>query len=377
MKPTNRSQEYSRLKERLALAGTAISVAGSVLFVSTGLASKVNRKLLPAAGATLPERLKYQATLSLGAWLAGIPLGFYSGYVVEHRFGLSTQTAPQWAADVVKSEAISLPLQVALVEGMQWTIRRWPHAWWLVVSGAAIPLTSLLAYLFPVLIAPRFNKYEPLKDQELADRLRALAARSGIEVAEVMQMDMSRRTSKANAFFTGLGRTKRIVISDTMLETFTPDEIETVVAHEAGHQVNRDLWRMIGASSALTLAIAAATDWFGRRVLESRSHLVGTRDLGDPRALPVIAASFMVAGTLLTPLQLAYSRLIERRTDRFALDLTDNGLAYASALEKLAESNLADPNPPRWVVLLLHSHPPLGERIDKARSRAVTALWTG
>lgn len=377
MSDTNaRSQEYSRIKERLALAAAAVSLAESALFLGTGLAGRVNRRLLPRSGAPFTKRLRYQGALLLGASLLGLPLSFYSGYVVEKRFGLSTQTRKDWTIDVVKGESIAAPLQIGLVEGMQWLIRRWPERWWLIASGTAIPLTAGLTFLFPVLIAPRFNKYEPLQNRELAQRLELLAEKTGVEVAGVMQMDMSRRTTKANAFFAGIGGTKRIVISDTMLAAFTPDEIETVVAHEIGHQVNRDLWRFILSSSIVTLAIAWATDRVCRQAMSARPDLVGTTSLGNPRALPVIAFAFTVAGTLITPLQLAYSRRIERRTDRFAVELTGNGAAYASAMEKLSEANLTDPNPPRWVTILLHSHPPVAERIDTARSAAVSALWT-
>jgi len=372
----SRPQQYSRIKERLALVGTAASLAGGVLFVATGMARALNDKMLPRRPTSL-ERVRYQTTLALGSWVTGIPLAFYSGYVIEKRFGLSNQSRSAWAADQVKAETMSLPVQIALVEGMQWTMRRWPRHWWVIVSGAAIPLTSLLMFIFPVLIAPRFNRYEPLKDPELSSRLYDLAERSHLNVAEIMQMDMSRRTSKANAFFAGIGSSKRIVVSDTMLDTFTHEEIETVVAHEAGHQVNRDLWRNIAATSLLTLAIAAATDFAGRRVLSARPGLVGTSDLGDPRAVAVIGIAFGIAGTMLTPLQLAHSRWIERRTDRFALELTNNGDAYASALEKLAETNLADPDPPRWVSVLLHSHPPISDRVAAARSHAASGGSTG
>lgn len=371
-----RSQAYSRAKERLTLAGTALGLAGSALFLTSGLAAKVNRRLLPNSRPRVGTRLRYQGVLSLGALALTLPLAFYNGYVVEKRFGLSNQTPASWAMDVAKGEAMSVPLQIALVESMQWVMRHWPDRWWLVASGAAIPLTAGLSFLFPILIAPRFNTYEPLKDDALARRLTLLAERTGINVADVMQMDMSRQTTKANAFFAGIGKTRRIVVSDTMLATFNPREIETVVAHEIGHQVNRDLWRFILSSSLVMLAIAWTTDRVGRQIMSSQPELVGTRSLGNPRALPLIAFAFAVAGTLITPLQLAYSRRIERRADRFAVELTANGAAYASAMQKLGVQNLADPNPPRWVTALLHSHPPLAERIDTARSAEVNALWT-
>jgi STE24 endopeptidase len=224
----------------------------------------------------------------------------------------------------------------------------------------------LAAQLFPILIAPRFNTYEPLKDRELAERLRDLTSRAGVPVADVMQMDMSRRTTKANAHFSGIGRTKRIVLADTMLDTFTPEEIEAVVAHETAHQVNKDIWRFIGLSSIFTLLMAKSVDLLARPILRYLPYTSGTRDLANPRSLPVIGVVMTVVSLLLTPLQLAYSRAIERKADRYAIDLTGDPLSYASAMRKLAEQNLADPNPPRPITLLLHSHPPIAERIASA-----------
>lgn len=246
------------------------------------------------------------------------------------------------------------------------TLRRYPQHWWLVCSGAVVPLTAVFAQLFPVLIAPRFNTYEPLRDEELARRLRDLTSRAGVPVADVMQMDMSRRTTKANAFFTGIGRTKRIVLADTMLETFTPEEIEGVVAHEAAHQVNKDIWRFVALSGIFTLLTARTIDLLGRPMLRHLPYTSATRDLANPRALPAIGAVLSLAGILLSPFQLAYSRAIERKADRYAIELTGDPGAYATAMRKLAEQNLADPNPPRPVTLLLHSHPPIAERIARA-----------
>lgn len=177
---------------------------------------------------------------------------------------------------------------------------------------------------------------------------------------------MSRRTSKANAFFAGIGRTKRIVLADTMLAEFTPNEIEGVVAHEAAHQVHKDIWRGVALSGVFTLVTAWLVDVIARRVLRTAPWLTGTSDLANPRSLPVIGIAMSLTGLLLTPLQLAWSRSIERKADRYAINLTGNPAAYAGAMAKLSETNLADPNPPRPMTLLLHSHPPLAERIAAA-----------
>ncbi len=366
MESTERARAYSRTKDRLALISMAIGLLSTAGFVLTRAAARFNSRMLPNRNASLGQRIRYTVVLSLVSWLASLPLSFFNGHIVEKRYGLSNQPAAGWAIDTLKAKAISTPVELSIIEGVYATIRRWPRTWWLVCAGAVIPLTTLFAQLFPVLILPRFNKYEPLEDQALAERLRTLTDRAGVPVADVLQMDMSRRTSKVNAFFAGIGHTKRIVLADTMLAEFTPEEIEGVVAHEAAHQVHKDIWRGIGLSAVFTLVSASLVDLIARRILRVAPSLTGTSDLANPRSLPVISLVMTLTGLLLTPLQLAWSRSIERKADRYAIALTNNPAAYAAAMTKLAETNLADPNPPRPITFLLHSHPPLAERIAAA-----------
>lgn len=368
MSNADRAREYSRTKDRLSLLSTAISLLGGGAFVFSGLARRLNDRLLPPTGASVVQRGKYIATVGALSTVISLPLRYYSGYVIEKRYELSKQTTADWLADQAKMTALSMPLEVGLLEGLYAAIRRWPQSWWLVVSGATIPLTAALSQLLPVLIAPRFNRYEPLADEELAERLRDLTDRAGVPVADVMQMDMSRRTSKANAFFAGLGPTRRIVLADTMLDTFTPEEIEGVVAHEAAHQIHRDIWRLIGMAALTTLATAASVHAVAGRLVRAMPSLTGTSDLANPRSLPVLGIVASVVGVLLSPWQLAQSRRMERRADSFAIRLTGNPRGYAGAMRKLSEQNLADPNPSRAVTFLLHSHPPLSERIAAAEA---------
>ena len=366
METSERARDYSRTKDRLALLSMALGLLSTAAFVFTSAANRFNTRLLPKSNATLAQRTRYTTTLSLISWLASLPLSFFSGHIIEKRYGLSNQPAAGWAIDTLKAKALSTPVELGIIEGIYATIRRWPRTWWLICAGAVIPLTTLFAQLFPVLILPRFNKYEPLEDEALAERLRTLTDRAGVPVADVLQMDMSRRTSKANAFFAGIGRTKRIVLADTMLAEFTPEEIEGVVAHEAAHQVHKDIWRGIALSALFTLVSAWLVDLIARRVLRLAPSLTGTSDLANPRSLPVIGLVMTLTGLFLTPIQLAWSRAIERKADRYAIALTNNPASYAAAMTKLAETNLADPNPPRPITILLHSHPPLAERIATA-----------
>jgi STE24 endopeptidase len=363
-----RARNYSRIKERLGLFGTLLGlIFGSLLLVS-GLGKSLVRATLPRRGSTLATRGLFTGALLVGSWLASLPLSYLNGYIVEHRFGLSHQTRTGWWTDQLKGQAIGLAFALPVVEGLYWIIGRF-RKWWLVVTLATVPLTALIAQLFPVLIAPRFNEYVPLKDETLAERIREISARTGIEVAGVLTMDMSRRTSKANAFFTGMGPTRRIVLSDTLIERFEPREIEVIVAHEIAHQSNRDLWRFIALSALFTLATSFATDRVLKVLLRRHGQaLLGTRDIGDIRSLPALGFSFSVASLLLTPFQLAFSRDLERRADAFALALTRDPDSFSSAMMKLAETNLADPTPSRLRVIFLYSHPSIAERIARAEA---------
>ncbi|HUG15861.1 MAG TPA: M48 family metallopeptidase [Thermomicrobiales bacterium] len=371
----SRARSYSRLKDRLALLGMALSLLAPALFVFRGGARQINERLLPGPRPSLRQRLTYSIVLSAAGWLASLPFSFFNDHIVERRYDLSNQPAIGWWIDALKAKAISAPLELGVIEGAYAAIGRWPARWWLVCSAAVVPLSALLAQLFPVLIAPRFNRYEPLRDRQLAKRLQQLAADAGVPIADVLQMDLSRRTSKANAFFAGLGHTRRIVLADTLLDKFTPDEIEGIVAHELAHQLNGDIWRFIALSGAFTLATTVFVDRVARGLLRAMPSLTGTNDLANRRSLPVLALVTALAGVALTPLQLAYSRHIERVADRHAMRLTNNPSAYANAMRRLATTNLADSNPPTPVVLLLHSHPPLAERIEAAENIAYQQMF--
>jgi len=178
---------------------------------------------------------------------------------------------------------------------------------------------------------------------------------------------MSRRTKKANAFFTGMGRTRRIVLADTLLESFTPDEIEVVVAHEIAHQAHRDLWRFVALGTLFTAAVSWTVDLLSSRILAKYGERIGVTNLSQVTALPLLGWLLSLAGLLLGPIQNAYSRAIERRADTYALRLTRNPSAFEGAMARLGEMNLSDPNPSALVKYTMYSHPPIAERIARAR----------
>lgn len=365
-----RARRYNREKNRLQFVGLGVNLVLGALFVFSGTAVWLRERVQQRTGrgrGSVPLTAMFFALLG---WLVSLPLSFYSSFVVEHRFDLSNQTRRAWLGDQLKGLGVGLALQAPVASAVYAVIRRWPHRWWAILSGLSIPVTVIMAQLFPVLILPLFNKFEPLRDEALAERLKRLAAASGIEVADVLQMDMSRQTRKANAFFAGIGRTKRIVLADTLLENFTPEEIEVVVAHEIAHQAHRDLWRMIALGSLATFGVSALVDRLARATLRRAGARIGTRRLDDVATLPLLTWLLGLLNLGLAPLQNAYSRRIERRADEFALRLTNDPLAFGGAMSRLAEMNLDDPHPPAWIRFLMYSHPPTYERIEHARTFA-------
>jgi STE24 endopeptidase len=231
-----------------------------------------------------------------------------------------------------------------------------------------VPLAVVLSNLAPTLLMPLFNTFVPLRDELLAKRIRTLSQRAGVRISDVYEMDMSRQSEKPNAMFTGLGASRRIVLGDTLLAQFEDDEVEAVVAHELGHQVHGDIWRLIGFGAGAGFGAAWLLSRLAPPILRRTAHRTGISALGDPASLPVLALLMTALGFILMPIQAAFSRAMERRADRYALDLTRDGAAYARAMERLAALALSDPDPPRPVVFMLYSHPPIAERIRTARA---------
>jgi STE24 endopeptidase len=366
-KSDERTRRYNRERNRLTLLGLILDLALGTVLTFSG----VGRRLQTAAEKRASNRLFSRSLAILGFGVIqsviGLPLGYYRGYTLEHRYDLSNQSRRAWIIDQLKGAAIAIPLGLLILNGVYRIIDRWPRRWWAILGALALPFTALLSQLAPVLIAPLFNRYEPLRDPALAESLKSLATRSGVRVADVLQMDMSRQTKKANAFFAGLGRTKRIVLADTLLDTFDANEIEVVVAHEIAHQAHRDIWRLIGLGAVGTLVSSWAVDRLARGIMRRAPERVGASRLAEIASLPLLAWLLSLIGLALGPLQNAYSRWIERRADQFALELTRDPAGFGRAMTRLGEQNLADPNPSRLVKYALYSHPPLGERLAHGR----------
>jgi len=364
-----KAKRYSRTKLAVLLLSTLWTVVRLAWFASDRRAARLNAAMargLPDRRLAAPAFFTVTMVLS---WLSGLPVAFFGGHEVERRFGLSKQSTGGWLGDQLKSLLLGVLLQTPLLTAAYAVIRRRPRDWWLIIAGASVPLTVALSNLAPVLLMPLFNRFQPLRDEPLAARVRALATRSGVRISDVYEMDMSRQSEKPNAMFTGLGNTKRIVLGDTLLSQFPEDEVEAVVAHELGHQVHGDIWRLIGFGAGAGFGLAWLLSRIAPEAVRRTHERTGVSDVADEASLPVLALLMTALGLVLMPVQAAFSRALERRADRFAVELTRNGEAYAQAMERLATQALADPDPPRPVVVMLYSHPPIVERIRAARDR--------
>ena len=293
-----------------------------------------------------------------------LPLSYYTGYVLPHQYQQSNQDLKGWILDQIKNLMISAVLGGILLEIVYLVLRSAPESWWLWTAGILLLFNILLANLAPVLLFPIFYKFTPLGEeyQDLTERLLDLAKKTGTYVAGVYRFDMSKRTKAANAGLTGLGNTRRIILGDTLLDEFQVDEIETVLAHELGHQKNHDIPLGMVFQTILTLGGLYLTSL----CLIWGVSVLGFRSVSDIAALPLFGLFLGLYGLLTMPISNGFSRWRENLADEFALQVTGKAEAYKSALTRLSNQNLAEIDPEPWVEFLLHSHPALKKRIERA-----------
>jgi STE24 endopeptidase len=354
---------YGRIRRGLELAETARSTIGFLAFAYGPLASAYDRSTQRAPAWLRP--VIFFGSLSLIGALVDMPSSFVTEYTLERRFGLSDQTRRNWLTEYVKSALLGSVIAALLAALLGTAVRRAPRRWPWLASLGTLPLFVAGNLIVPLYVLPLFNKFEPVTGS-LEERLRRLATRFGVGDAAILRMDMSRQTRKANAFVTGIGRTHRIVLGDTLIEAFPHDETEFVVAHELGHYINKDTWRLIAFGEVLAtllfLAANAAASEEERNELRERPLLVAR-----------IYALMLVATQTLRPLLFAFSRSREWAADRFALAATNDPGGGAAAFRRLREQNLADDDPPFWYELFFSSHPSLRSRIAALEKQTAPA----
>ncbi len=295
-----------------------------------------------------------------------LPFAYYQGHLLEHRYGLSTQSADHWLADQAKGVALGIVLAVAGTSVVYYVLRQWPGHWWWISALVFAAATIALARIAPVVLLPIFYKFKPLDRPALTDRLMALAARARTDVVGVFEWVLSGHTRKANAALAGMGRTRRILLSDTLLADYSEDEIEVILAHELAHHVHSDLWRGIAVQSASL----AGGFFVANLALRAVADRLGLKGISDPAGLPMLMFAGGAWSLLVMPIANAVSRAQERAADRYALQTTRNVDAFVTAMKRLSQQNLAEEFPSPVVRWLFYSHPPIRERIDAARAFA-------
>jgi STE24 endopeptidase len=369
----DKSARYHRLQRRASLLGTGLgALLLLVLLVTGGSAALREAAAAASRGSFTLTIVVYVVVLALLTEAIQLPIAFYLGVTLERRYGLSTQTTLRWWLDQAKAGAIGLVFGICGAL-LVWSLLRWsPDRWWLLSAICLSIILIVLAQLAPVILLPLFYDVKPLDREGLAARLVALAERAGAYVIGVFEWRLSDRTKKANAALAGIGQTRRILLSDTLLAEHSDDEIEVILAHELAHHVYHDIWSGLALETALiTLGLYLAD-----RMLTAFSGSFGLMGKADIAALPLVLLMGGAVSLALMPMANAFSRAHERRADRYALRLTNNVSAFVTAMKRLGAQNLAEEQPSRLVEILFYTHPPMAKRIAAAHVWATKSTKT-
>lgn len=358
------AKAYNRIKLALGIASSALSLALIVVLVATGLTRTLAGWSASVAGSEYPALILFAVCLGALQSVLTLPLGWYSSFVIEHRFGLSNQSFMRWVWEHVKGLLVAAPLLAGILCIFYYCLRAYGSWWWLPLGIAVTLISVVLARVAPVLIMPIFYRFTPIGDGSLKDRILRLCAEAGVHIEGIFSFDLSKNTKKANAAFTGIGKAKRIILGDTLVRDFSEEEIETVFAHELGHYRFGHIRKGIAAGIVSTFAgMFVASQLYAWSVAE-----FGFSGLADLGALPLLAIWLTLFGLVTSPIGNMISRRHERQADAYAVKSTGKRDAFVSALRKLGTMNLADPAPHPLVEFFFYSHPPIAKRIRAVES---------
>jgi STE24 endopeptidase len=356
-------RRYNQIRRWLGIADFAVGFVFLIVLLLTRWSDGMRDLAYRGGGQSYSLSLFLYLVLLLAiAKALGIGLDYY-GFHLERRFHLSTQRLGSWVWDEIKGFLVGIVLGGVVVELVYFTIRQWPQHWWILAWALFMGLFVLMAQLAPVVLFPIFYKFEPLENEELRRRLVVLSEHAGTRVRGVYRWKLSEKSKKANAALTGLGNTRRIILADTLLDNYTAEEIEAVLAHELGHHVHRHILKSILVQAGITLLGFWAANWVLHYAVDH--HMF--EQLSDFANLPLLALVSVVLSLLLMPALNAYSRFNERQADRYAFETTESVAPFISSMNKLAAQNLAERTPSKWVEWFFHSHPSISRRLDAAQ----------
>jgi STE24 endopeptidase len=360
------SKKYNNTKLAIGIGKAIFSFILLFLFIAFGYSVKLEAFIQSFISNSYLTFLVFVLVIGIISSLIFMPINIYSGFYLEHKYKLSNQTFFKYFLENLKSMLVGLVIGIPILLLFFFVINQFGDFWWLIFASAMFFISVLLSQIFPILILPIFYKILPLNDEELKNRITKLARDAGIKVENVFSFDMSKNTKKANAAFTGLGKTKRIILGDTLLSNYSKDEIETVIAHELGHYKHKHIVKNIlfgTVSSFLTFFIISilyknSLSWFG---LENITQIA---------AMPLLSIWAMIIGLIQTPIGNLLSRKYEFEADRYAVETTQKPESFINTLNKLTDQNLGDREPHPFVEWFFYSHPSIKNRINSIQKFA-------
>lgn len=362
--PSPQALRYYRSGVALWLVNIGWGLLVPALFLFTGFSARLRDWAQQQGRRWFFVIALYFGVFTLVNFALDFPLALYQGFVRPHAYDLSNQTFAKWLGDLSKELLISLIVGGLFLWIPYLLLRKSPRRWWLYTSFLTIPFLCLSLLITPIWIDPLFNHFGPMKNKPLEAQILQLAQRAGIANSRVYEVDKSQDTKTVNAYVTGFGDTKRIVLWDTLLAKLSPEETRFIMGHEMGHYVLGHVFRTILFVFLLTLLSTYAAHRFAEQLLRRFGARFGFRHLSDIASLPLFLLLINTSSLVVGPIGLAYSRYNEHEADRFGLEITRDNHAAALAFVKLQTENLSNPYPPRWLTLLRSTHPPIGERID-------------
>jgi len=358
------SKKYNNTKLAIGIGKAVISFVLLYLFIALGYSLSLQKYIQTFTENSYLAFMIFVFTIGIGSSILFMPVNIYIGFYLEHKYNLSNQTFFKYFLENVKSMLVGLVIGIPILLLFFFVINQFGDLWWLVFASAMFLISVVLSQLFPIIILPIFYKILPLNDEELKIRISNLAKGAGIKVENVFSFDMSKNTKKANAAFTGLGKTKRIILGDTLLNDYTKDEIETVIAHELGHYKHKHIIKNIvfgTVASFLTFFIISilyknSLGWFD---FESITQIA---------ALPLLSLWAMIIGLIQSPIGNILSRKYEYEADRYAIESTIKPESFIKTLNKLTDQNLGDREPHPFIEWFFYSHPSIKNRINAIKN---------
>ena len=358
------AKKYSRTNRTLSLTQTVIFYALLLILLFTGLSETLAGYAYSYSSNDYIALLIFIAIIGIAESLITFPLNFYSDYILEHKYGLSNQTISIYFKEKLKGLALAIVLGIPLLLAFYFILRTFPELWWLILGMFLFLISVVFGRLAPTLIMPIFYKFKPIQNESLNERIMNLSKKAGVTIQGIFTFDMSKNTKKANAAFTGMGKSKRIILGDTLVDKFNEDEIEVVFAHEMGHYTKKHIAKLVTVSTVLTFAGL----YIVSLLYKSSLNYFGFENVYDIAAIPLLFLYFSLYGLVTSPITNILSRKFEWEADSYALETTRNKSAFITAMEKLADQNLADRKPNEIIEFLFHSHPSIEKRVQFAKN---------